>query len=105
MESHRDTSDLVRIATYGTPEYAHLAKNRLDAEGIPSTLSGEFLPQHAAVLGNRYGIDLLTKASDADQARRLLHVSEEPVSQEIERTIDSYLLHILVIGVLTWALL
>ncbi|RJQ49565.1 MAG: hypothetical protein C4528_00130 [Gammaproteobacteria bacterium] len=64
---------LVTVATYDLMPYAHIAKGRLEAEGIPAVLADEHLVQadwlYSPAVG---GIKLQVEAEFAGRARAVL---------------------------------
>jgi len=70
--------ELVVIADFGGPMEAHLAKARLEAEGIQAFLLDENAvsvnPFYSPALG---GVKLAVAARDADRARKILGLSGE----------------------------
>lgn len=63
---------LAKVRSFGGPTgsmSAEVAKNILEAEGIPSVLQGEF---SAETLPGVDPVDLLVRAEDADRAAELL---------------------------------
>ncbi|MGV3541146.1 MAG: DUF2007 domain-containing protein [Rufibacter sp.] len=75
---------LVIISTYASPIDAHLAKNKLESEGILSFLFDENLVSMNPLLNISVGgIKLKTLASDAEQALAILNgVQEQPYTTE-----------------------
>jgi len=74
-----DPNDLVTVAKFQTPAEAELAKERLEAEGIPVFLKNEMavgvMPYLGSALG---GIELQVPERDTATARDLL----EPPSED-----------------------
>jgi hypothetical protein len=73
-------SQLVTIATYSTPEMAHLAKNQLEDAKITTHLADEMVVGTDWELGNTAvgGIKLQVAAHDEDRARKILAVGRLP---------------------------
>ena len=73
-----DEEGMVVIASFGRPWEAHLAKARLEAEGIRAFLLDEQAisvnPFYSPALG---GVKLTVAAHDATRARELLGLSGE----------------------------
>ena len=71
---------LVTIATYYTPEMAHLAKNRLENERITTHLVDEMVVGMDWELGNTAvgGVKLQVAAHDEDRARKILARGHSP---------------------------
>jgi|JRYK01.1.fsa_nt_gb hypothetical protein len=65
--------DIVTVASYGLQPEAHLAKNLLEAEGIPAFLSEE-IAGDMLHLGNE--VKLMVPADRADEARDILQRAE-----------------------------
>ncbi len=64
---------LVTLATFGSPQEAHLAMNRLKAAGIRVVLDDEMLLSNAWHLSNAVGgVKLLVRESDAERASKIL---------------------------------
>lgn len=68
------TEKLLRVELFGTPEEAHLAKGRLEAEGIEAFLDNENLVAMHQFLGAGAtgGVGLRVAASQVDAARQIL---------------------------------
>ena len=76
MDNNPEHAEWVEVATYGTGLEADMARQQLDAEGIPvlvkSTASGIFgLSFQGAVTG---GITLLVPSPEVERALTLLEV-------------------------------
>jgi Putative prokaryotic signal transducing protein len=63
-----DSQDPIEVYTLTDPTRAELIRNALHAEGIVCEISGESQAGFSGVLE----IQILTKASDADRARRII---------------------------------
>jgi len=63
----------VTVATFSQPVEAHLARTRLEAEGIRCIVADEFLVRVNWLLSNAIGgVKLMVPAWEADRARELL---------------------------------
>src|SRR3954471_18236178 len=71
-----EPSPLVLLTALGTPEQAHLLKNRLEAEGIPAVLEDEAAGWQTYMAGNSAGVKVLVREADAQRARLLLGLGE-----------------------------
>lgn len=68
----------VTIATFLTPDLAHIARARLDAEGIPAFLENESAVSMISVLSNAVGgVKLQVDASDFERASEILGLEDE----------------------------
>ncbi len=80
---------MVTISTFDNLADAHIAKGRLEAEGIQAKLADAHLVQtdwlYSAALG---GIKLQVDEKDAEQARRILHRDHSAVMAELGETPD-----------------
>lgn len=94
------------MAAYFTPEEAHLARNRLETEGIPCFLQGDMLLPDAHVAGGEAGVRLFVSEEDARQARDIRSSLQKrrPVSPEQQKQIEKYLLRILAFAAATWGI-
>ncbi len=76
---------LVTIASFATPLDAHLAKNRLEADGIRAALEAETTSSMAWYLTNAIGgVKLLVFEQDAEQAVTVLEENGADEQMEIE---------------------
>jgi hypothetical protein len=74
---------LVTIASYGTAEDAHLAKNTLEVEGIPACLADEATQNMMGLLGGFIGgVKLLVSDHHAERACEILSaLSDNPAEK------------------------
>jgi hypothetical protein len=81
-------AQLVTIATYSTPEMAHLAKNQLEDEKITTHLADEMVVGTDWELGNTAvgGLKLQVAAHDEDRARKILAGRRLPRYREKKKT-------------------
>jgi len=68
------TDDLVRVASFSLPTEAHMARSKLESEGIPAVVTNEntayIYPLYATTpLGS---VDVLVRRSDLERAREVL---------------------------------
>jgi hypothetical protein len=67
------SSNWITVASFSQPVEAHLARTRLEAEGITCVVSDEYLVRVDWYLSNAVGgVKLRVPASDAPRARELL---------------------------------
>ena len=81
---------LITVTTYGSSVEAHMAKNKLESEGIMVFLFAENLsslyPLYNVAVG---GIKLKTLASDAEKAFAVLtSVSDQPFTTELNESVE-----------------
>lgn len=62
-----DDKELVLVARFPTAYKAHIAKGRLETEGLTAWVTDELAPRRGLV-----GVGLLVPASQADEAKRIL---------------------------------
>mgnify|MGYP002623966401 CR=1 FL=1 len=75
------TDSWVTVAAYGTPAEARLAANFLEAEGIPTFLSGENAVGSLWYLGTALGgVELQVASHDFERASEVLEVHRAQVS-------------------------
>jgi len=80
---------LVTVATFGTSEEAHLAQNRLEAEGIRAYLADEMTVSTYPLLANvLQGIKLQVADEDADKAAAILGPEKRREPEEREKKPD-----------------
>lgn len=72
-EENAANDRLAVVAVYGTPEFAHLAKNHLEANEIRAFLDGEATATNVYAGGN--GVRLLTRVVDVQRACKILGLS------------------------------
>ena len=74
---------LVTIATYSFPYEAHIAKSRLDSEGIPAFVADEHTINMQWLYSNAMGgVRLQVPGSYAEEAARILAEDREPALME-----------------------
>src|SRR4051812_11196307 len=73
-----DASRLVLLTALGTPEQAHLVRNRLEAEGIPAVIQDEAAGWQTYMAGNSAGVRVLVGEADAQRARQLFGLDRPP---------------------------
>lgn len=67
------SSDWVTVATFSEPVGAHLARTRLEAEGIPCVVRDEYLVRVNWLLSNAVGgVKLAVPSWEAERARDIL---------------------------------
>jgi len=64
--------NLVTIATFDVPEKAHIAKNRLEAEGVTVTLQDELTAGWVGQAGALAQVKLQVHGHDAERAKKIL---------------------------------
>lgn len=76
---------LITVGNFDEPMEAHIAKARLDAQGIRCFLSGEFFVGTYWLLSKADGgVKLKVKLSDADRAREILTPKRQVVQDKAE---------------------
>ena len=89
MEEERAREQLVTVATFLGPGEAHLARSRLEAEGIHAYLADEYMVTMDWLVSNAVGgVKLQVAESNVDHARRILATKAGP--DERERLPDEY---------------
>ncbi|WP_192821614.1 DUF2007 domain-containing protein [Rufibacter sp. LB8] len=88
--STEEKDQLVTICRYNTPIDAHMAKNKLESEGIMVFLFDENIVSINPLFSNLMGgIKLKTLASDADKAVSILnYVTDQPYIGEQETAVQ-----------------
>jgi Putative prokaryotic signal transducing protein len=76
-----DSEEPVVVYTVNDPTVAEMIRNALHEEGIVAEISGESQGGFSGVLE----IDVLTKAIDADRARKIIEGLEEHHREEAEK--------------------
>ncbi len=75
------------VATFSQPVEAHLARARLEAEGIPCVVADEYLVRVNWLLSNAVGgVKLMVPAWEAPRARDVLRPRPRPVEVADENT-------------------
>ena len=73
-------SDWITIARYPTPPEAHLARSRLEVEGIPATLANEL--SVLSGFGGAESIELQVARSDVERASAILKERPDSTSED-----------------------
>lgn len=75
-------SELVTIATFDDPHFAHIARSRLESENIQAVLDSEFHVAMDWLITNAVGgVKLVVHRRDAEEAFRILNETAAPIAQ------------------------
>ena len=76
---------MITIATFTTPEEAHLLRSRLESAGIPAFLQGEYAVQNSWLYSNLMGgVRVQISELDLDYAREFLGAdTAEPLPEAV----------------------